>query len=199
MWKTGGIASRFPTRLVEASKGGNQAETTQVCLAGISQEVVVRKRLISTEGQSRNISEGNWLALEEIAQVELTSEDPAFPIENALSDTETTGWRAAGPGPQVIRLLFERPQTIRRIQVHFLERVSERNQEFAVLAKQGGDFREVLRQQWNFSPHGTTEEIEDYNVALDGVVALELKIDPDRTHDPKQSKHVASLQRLRLA
>jgi hypothetical protein len=168
-------------------------------LGGCSQEVVVRKRLISTEKQSRNVPEGDWLDLEEIAQVELTSEDPAFPIENALGNKETTGWRAAGPGPQVIRLLFERPQTIRRIQVQFVERVSERTQEFAVLAKQGNDFREVLRQQWNFSPHRTEEEIEDYKVELDGVVALELKIDPDRSHDPKQSKHVASLQQLRLA
>jgi len=168
-------------------------------LAGVSQEVVVRKRLISTEEQRGNVPEGDWFDLKEIAQVELTSEDPAFPIENALGNTETTGWRASGPGPQVIRLLFDKSQTIRRIQVHFVERVSERTQEFAVLARQGDAFREVLRQQWNFSPHGTTEEIEDYKVELNGVVALELKIDPDRSHDPKQSKYVASLERLRLA
>jgi len=29
-------------------------------------------------------------------------------------------------------------------------------------------------------------------------VALELKIDPDRSHDPKMSQHYASLQSLRL-
>ena len=51
----------------------------------------------------------------------------------------------------------------------------------------------------NFSPGGTTEELEDYRVELDGVSALDLRIDPDRSHDSKQSRHVASLQRLRLA
>ena len=42
-----------------------------------------------------------------------------------------------------------------------------------------GSCGEVVRQQWNFSPHGTTEEIEDYTVDLSGVTVLELRIDPD--------------------
>jgi hypothetical protein len=68
-----------------------------------------------------------------------------------------------------------------------------------LLALVGDDLQEVVRQQWNFSPGGTTEELEDYRVELDGVNALDLRIDPDRSHDPKQSRHIASLQRLRLA
>ena len=159
----------------------------------------MRKKLVSTEEAGSVAAEGEWLDLENIAQVELTSEDLAFPIENALGKTVTTGWRAAGTGPQVIRLLFDKPQTIRRIQVHFVDRASERAQEFAIFAQVGDTLREVKRQQWNFSPHGTTEELEDYKVELDGVTALELRIDPDRSHDPKLSRHVASLQSLRLA
>jgi hypothetical protein len=158
----------------------------------------LRKRLVSTE-EAGGVAAGEWLDLEKIAQVELTSEDPAFPIEHALGGTGTTGWRAAGTGPQVIRLVFDAPQKIRRIQVHFVDRVSERTQEFAIFAQVGDALREVVRQQWNFSPHGTTEELEDYKVELNGMMALELRIDPDRSHDPKQSQHVASLQRLRLA
>ena len=61
------------------------------------------------------------------------------------------------------------------------------------------DLHEVVRQQWNFSPHGTTEELEDYTVDLSGVTAVELRIDPDRSHDPTQSQNYASLQSLKLA
>jgi hypothetical protein len=56
-----------------------------------------------------------------------------------------------------------------------------------------------VRQQWSFSPHGSTEEIEDYTVNLSGITTLEVRIDPDRSHDPKQSQNYASLQSLKLA
>jgi hypothetical protein len=158
----------------------------------------VKKSLLSQEAVEVPESDA-WLDLEAIADVQITSEDPAFPIEHALGKTETTGWRAATTGPQVVRLLFSKPQTIRRIQLHIVDGTSERSQEFLLTARLGNETREVARQQWNFSPHGTTEEIEDYKVQLDGVTALELKIDPDRSHDPKLSQHVASLKRLRLA
>jgi hypothetical protein len=39
--------------------------------------------------------------------------------------------------------------------------------------------REIVRQQWNFSPAGSGSEVEDYEVDLDGVSALELAIKPD--------------------
>lgn len=166
-------------------------------------EVNVRKKLVSTEAAGEIDAGGDWLDIEKIAQVELSSEDAAFPIEHALGHMGTTGWRAAGTGPQVIRVVFDRPQTIRRIKVHFVDLVSERSQEFAIFAQQKGTqgdaLREVKRQQWNFSPHGTTEELEDYKVELNSVTVLELRIDPDRSHDPKQSQHVASLLSLRLA
>jgi hypothetical protein len=40
-----------------------------------------------------------------------------------------------------------------------------------------------VTQQWNFSPAGSTTEVEDYAVSLQGVSALELAIQPDITHD----------------
>jgi predicted DNA-binding protein (UPF0251 family) len=39
--------------------------------------------------------------------------------------------------------------------------------------------KEIVRQQWNFSPTGSTHEVEDYHVALEEVPALELAIRPD--------------------
>jgi len=40
----------------------------------------------------------------------------------------------------------------------------------------------VVRQQWNFSPDGSTAESEDYAIDLNGFSILELTIDPD-PHD----------------
>jgi hypothetical protein len=159
----------------------------------------MRKSIVSPSPVAATPIRDNWRDLERIARVEITSEDEAFPIEHALGKTATTGWRAAGTGPQVIRLHFDEPLTIHRIELHFVDKSAERSQEFAVFAGSGTDLREVVRQQFTFSPGGSTEEIEDYIVALDGVTVMELKIDPDRSHDPKQSQSYASLQSLRLA
>jgi hypothetical protein len=38
---------------------------------------------------------------------------------------------------------------------------------------------EIVRQQWNFSPDGSTSETEDYRVDLHGVSVMELNINPD--------------------
>ena len=52
----------------------------------------------------------------------------------------------------------------------------------------------MIRQQWTFSPQGSTEEVEDYRVTLDDVLVLELAIIPDIG---KGGVH-ASLVRLRV-
>ena len=71
----------------------------------------MRKSIVTPENTRAVPAEGPWLDLEKIAHVEITSEDANFPIEHALGAAATTGWRAAVPGPQVIRLLFDAPQT----------------------------------------------------------------------------------------
>lgn len=159
----------------------------------------MRKSIVSPSPVAATPIPDLWRDLERIARVEITSEDPAFPIEHALGRTVTTGWRAAETGPQIIRLHFDEPLTIRRIQLHFVDRAAERSQEFAIYAGSGTELREIVRQQFTFSPSGSTEETEDYAVALEGVTVIELKIDPDRSHDPKLSQSFASLQSLRLA
>lgn len=159
----------------------------------------MRKSIVTPSPVAATPIPNIWRNLERIARVEITSEDEAFPIEHALGKTESTGWRAAGTGPQVIRLHFDEPLTIHRIHLHFIEKATERSQEFAIFAGSGAELREVVRQQFTFSPGGSTEETEDYTVSLDGVTVMELKIDPDRSHDPSQSRSYASLQSLRLA
>jgi len=159
----------------------------------------MRKSIITQNAPTATPIQDRWRDLERIARAEITSENEAFPIEHALGRQSTTGWRAAETGPQMIRLHFDEPQAIRRIQLHFIDAGAERSQEFAIFAGTGTDLTEVARQQWTFSPAGSTEEIEDYAVNLSGISTLEIRIDPDRSHDPKQSRSYASLASLKLA
>jgi hypothetical protein len=159
----------------------------------------MRKSIVSPSATTATPISDLWRDLERIARVEISSEDQLFPIEHALGKKGTTGWKAAETGPQLIRLHFDEPLTIKRLQLHFVDKAAERSQEFAVYAGAGAELKEVVRQQWTFSPQGSTEEIEDYPVNLNGITTLELRIDPDRSHDPKLSKAYASLQSLKLA
>ena len=157
----------------------------------------MRKRQIGSPEQSSSGSDGVWLDLDRLATVEVTSEDPAYPIEAALLPGRSGGWRAGASGPQTIRLLFDEPQRLRRIYVEFVETEVERTQEFALRwsADGGQSFREIVRQQWNFSPTGSTREVEDFQVDLAGVTAIECDIKPSN----QGSGAVASLSQLRLA
>lgn len=169
----------------------------------------MRKRLLDerhsavTDSATGAVSD-TWMDLLTIAAVEISSEAEGHPIEHALGATPATtdnaGWLADTTGPQTIRLHFDRPLTIRRIRLRVIERTTERSQEFAVYAgATEADLRQVVRQQFTFSPSGSTEEIEDYTVDLKDATILELRLDPDRAHDPAQSQHYASLAELRLA
>ncbi len=156
----------------------------------------MRKRVI--DAVAKDIApEDDWLDLEQVAQVEISSEAPTHPIEAALVPGTGSGWRAAQPGEQTIRLLFDQPQRLRRIWLLFVETETERTQEFILRwSPDGGQsFREIVRQHWNFSQRGATREEEDYTVDLAGVTVLELMINP---HTSGGDAH-ASLTQLRLA
>jgi hypothetical protein len=141
----------------------------------------MRKRLIGHSPCDISAAEPCWLDLERLAQVEITSEDVDYPIEAALIPGTGSGWRAAQPGEQTIRLLFDEPLRLKRIHLVFHEGERERTQEFVLgWSSDGGQsYREIVRQQYNFSPPEAVREAEDYDVDLDGVTALELKIVPD--------------------
>ena len=157
----------------------------------------MRKRIINQDPQNLVPLEQSWLDLRRLAQVELTPEDAAYPIEAALMPRAGSCWRAAQAGEQMIRLLFDELQRVRRIQLVFHEDQQARTQEFVLRwSPDGGQsYREIVRQQYNFSPPGMTREFEDYAVDLAGVTALELIIVPDiRGGDAR-----ASLAQLRIA
>jgi len=157
----------------------------------------MRKRIIGPAPGVVAAAEPGWIDLEPLAEVEITSEDVDHPIESALIPGITSGWRAAEPGEQTIRLWFDEPLRLKRIQLLFQEGEQGRTQEFVLRwSPDGGQsYREIVRQQYNFNPPETAREIEDYNVDLDGVTALDLKIVPDISGGDA----LASLAQLRVA
>lgn len=157
----------------------------------------MRKRLITPIPQAGTLEEEGWLDLDSAAIVEVTSEENGYPVEFALVSAEARGWRAAASGVQTIRLIFDEPQKLKRISLVFEESETERTQEFVLRwSPDGGrSFREIVRQQWNFSPPNTTREIEEYNVQLSDVTVLELVIVPDISRGAAR----ASLKSLRVS
>jgi hypothetical protein len=142
----------------------------------------MRKRIVGTTRDAAGAeSAQRWLDLEEIATIEVTSEEPGFPIESALGSQAGPGWRASEKGEQQIRIIFDEPVSLRRMQLQFEGAETERTQEFALRwsPASGGPAREIVRQRWNFSPAGSTRETEDYAVELNAVSVLELVIQPD--------------------
>jgi hypothetical protein len=135
--------------------------------------------------------------LERIASVEVSSEAPDYPIESALSLEGKRGWRAAYPGTQKVRLIFDEPRKLKQILLTFEDSENVRTQEFVLRWSSDIDshFREIVRQQWNFSPPDSVRETEDYRIELSEVKVLELEIVPDKSGGERH----ASLASLRVA
>ena len=157
----------------------------------------MRKRLITPIQESVRPRGEGWLNVEQAAVLEITSEDRDYPVESAFASEDAQGWRAAEAGTQTIRLVFDQPQSLKRISVVFEEKEIGRTQEFVLRwsADGGNSFREIVRQQWNFSPPETIREVEEYQVELASVTVLELIIVPNVSGGSNR----ASLKSLRLS
>jgi hypothetical protein len=157
----------------------------------------MRKRLITPTPESIRTRGESWLDVEGQAVVEVTSEDKNYPVESAFVSGDAQGWRAAAPGSQTIRLVFDHPQRLRCISLVFEESETARTQEFVLRwSPDGGNsVKEIVRQQWNFSPPNSVREVEEYQVELSAVTILELIINPNISGGVAR----ASLKNLRLS
>lgn len=157
----------------------------------------MRKHLIAQPAPPFLPDGQRWLALESIVQAALTSEDPSHPMEAAFQSGTTSGWRASAPGRQTIRLFFDQPRRIRRVHLVFVEDNAPRTQEFLLRwsSDNGLSYREIVRQQYTFSPPQTVLETEDYAVDLPDLNVFEISVLPDIGGGDAR----ASLAELRLA
>jgi len=156
--------------------------------------MTMRKRIDPAISNPSALDEKHWMDLESVAEIEITSESEAHPIEAALLPEKGSEWRASQPGMQTLRILFDEPQELRHIHLVFTEEHRPRTQEF-VLRWSRGDHQpleQIVRQQYNFTP--PSREVEDYTVELNGVKRLEMEINPSIGH----SDLYASLAELRV-
>ncbi len=123
-----------------------------------------------------------------VATVHVTSESPEHPVDHVFDDDRGPGgtrWIAGEPGEQTMTLAFDAPQTINQILLEVDEPEVARTQELQLsFSCDGGrTYRELLRQEYNFSPAGTTLGREKWTVSAQGVTHLRI-VKPDKGDKP---------------
>jgi hypothetical protein len=66
----------------------------------------MRKKVTGRTPETAPPGDKGWLNLEDVAEGEVTSEEPDYPVEAALIPGKESGWRTALAGQQVIRLFL---------------------------------------------------------------------------------------------
>ena len=157
----------------------------------------LRKHIAPTLGISALDSAGILVA--DKAEVWVTSESPDHPVDHLFDGRGGPGgtcWRASVPGDQTIILAFLEPTSIRKVILEIEELSVSRTQEMAVaFSRNGGrSYTEVVRQEYTFSPPGTTLEREHWVIHVSQVTHLRLWIRPDKGGKPA----FATMTALRL-
>ena len=124
-----------------------------------------------------------------IATVLVTSEAPEHPVDHVFDTRRGPGgsrWVGEEPGEQTLIVAFDTPQTLRKISLEIEEQDASRTQELSLaLSHDGGQtYQSLLRQEYNFSPPGTTFEREEWTIVADGVTHVQLVIKPDKGGKP---------------
>jgi hypothetical protein len=133
------------------------------------------------------------------ATIAYSSENPAHSVEHMLDGRcgpGATRWISARPDTvEHIVVEFDRPQAISRLVYEVEEAIRERTQEVRVeVSEDGGrSYRQILVQEYNFSPGGATYQREEQRFNLLQVTHLGLTIVPN-----KCGSGTATLTALRL-
>jgi hypothetical protein len=124
-----------------------------------------------------------------VATVMVTSETADNPIDNAFDGQRGPGasrWVAGEPGDQTLVVAFDMPETLRQVCLEVEEPDVSRVQELqlAISCDGGATYRDLLRQEYNFSSSGATFEREEWAVGAEGVTHVRLWIRPDKGGKP---------------
>jgi hypothetical protein len=158
----------------------------------------LRKRQLEADGTTRARATDE-VDIASCASIAYSSEDPAHPVEHLLdgrSGPGATRWISARPDViEQIVVEFDQPQTISRLVYEVEEAVRERTQEMRVEVSEDGGrtYRQVLVQEYTFSPGGATYQREEQRLNLHQVSHLRLTIVPN-----KNGSGTATLTSLRL-
>jgi hypothetical protein len=134
--------------------------------------------------ETAEVKSPDTIDVEADAHVAVTSEDAAHPIERAFDGRGVPGgteWVAGGPGEQRITVTFDAPQAVRAVVVEIEETRESRTQEIELAVAIGpGPLTVVLRQEFHFSPPGTTVERERWSIDRNDIRQARLVIRPDK-------------------
>ena len=149
---------------------------------------MLRKRIIEA-ASARPVTMPDEIDIAAVATVLVTSEAPEHPVDYAFDRHRGPGgtrWVASQAGEQEVILAFDAPQSIRRVALEVEETGVARTQDLLLAAPRDGGqtYPELVRQEYNFSPPGTTLEREDWEVRAEGVTHLRLVITPDKGGKP---------------
>ena len=126
---------------------------------------------------------GGGLDVGALATVLVSSEAGGHPVENMFDGRPDTRWLAEEAGEQTLILAFDAAQPLSRVALTIEERRDSRVQELDLSVSTDGGlaWRELVRQEFNFSPGGATIEAEDWRLPP-GLLAthLRLRIRPDK-------------------
>jgi F5/8 type C domain len=158
----------------------------------------LRKRQLEVDGATRARA-ADEVDIASCATIAYSSENPVHPVEHLLdgrSGPGATRWISARSDViEQIVVEFDQPQTISRLVYEVEEAVRERTQEVRVEVSEDGGrtYRQLLVQQYTFSPGGATYQREEQRLNLHQVSHLRLTIVPN-----KNGSGTATLTSLRL-
>jgi hypothetical protein len=146
---------------------------------------MLRKLIVPAPADPGARSEAGGMCIPELATVLVTSEAAEHPVDCLFDGHDGPGgtrWVAAEDGEQVLILAFDKPQTIQEVGLETEELQASRTQVLTLSLSQDGGrtYREILRQEFNFSPPGTTFERERWIVSAPMVSHLRVTIRPDK-------------------
>jgi hypothetical protein len=160
--------------------------------------VQIRKRLLddarllpATSSVELNLTTG--------ATIAYSSEQATHPVDSMFDGRDGPGgtfWESARENTiETILIEFDHPQIISRLIFEVEERQLERTQEVRVeVSCDGGDsFRQLVLQEFVFSPKGATYQREDLRVGVEKASHLRLTIVPNKNGSGR-----AKLTSLRL-
>ena len=165
---------------------------------GMTDRSRLRKRPLETDAATNARAAGE-IDIAGCATIAYSSEDPAHPVEHMLDGCCGPGaprWSSARPDTtEHIVIEFDRPQTISGLVYEVEETTRERTQEVRVEASEDGghSYRQILVQEYNFSPGGATYQREEQHFNLRQVPHLCFTIVPN-----KSGSGTATLTALRL-
>lgn len=145
----------------------------------------IRKRLLDGARLPLEAS-GTELDLTTGATIGYSSEEPAHPVDSLFDGRDGRGgtyWESARENiNETLLIEFDHSQNISRLIFEAEECQLERTQEvrLEVSCDGGASFRQLLVQDFVFSPRGATFQREDLRVAVEGASHLRLTIVPNK-------------------